>query len=76
MYNATVILNFNVPVYVLPKELHATETTEGMELGEINEELALSKADFYTSTQPYLVSSPEHIRSMQRMIAEGHILLK
>ena len=58
MYNATVILNFNVPVYVLPKELHATETTEGMELGEINEELALSKADFYTSTQPYLVSSP------------------
>ena len=57
MYDATVVLNFNVPVYVLPKELYAPMAKEGMELDETNMELAMNYASFYSSTHPYLVSS-------------------
>lgn len=51
--NATVLLNFNVPVYVLPQRLQ-----QNLETDEFNEELALIHADKYSMTHSFI--TPEN----------------
>jgi hypothetical protein len=54
--NAAVTINFNMPVYLLPKDLQTDQAKEEMTLDETNEELALNNAVRHRKTHIYTVS--------------------
>ncbi|MCQ1528574.1 hypothetical protein [Lutispora saccharofermentans] len=54
--NAAVTINFNMPVYILPKDLQTSQAKEDMTLDETNEELALNNAGRHTKTHIYTAS--------------------